>query len=354
MKPKTRKLLDFLSTTAQFSIPVIIGLTVNPYLALPLALGPAVIQLATKKYRSKRKDNKAFPVSSSASFTPREDSLLKSVFGKDIKLDNVKKYFSSKEKHREIIVDGKTYPTRVRASVFDKKTMKFYGADYQTEDFSQTNNSKIFETSMHEATHIMQEQRRFRDFVNTIFHPKRRTRKYEYSLSEKSRFKHFGVEQQATIIEDYSRLFLFPGGYRPVAGYVSSHHGVSNIVSVESPELLQKVVEDRFPEARKTRLSLEKREGQQSQERFVSELSSKSSFDDLSPEIQADAFASYNILLSTAPANFLVPQDGTTVGNLVKLVEKAYPDFGKERLALAAPKSAPPTARFPRMSSPSP
>ena len=77
----------------------------------------------------------------------------------------------------------------------------------------------------------------------------RRNRDYGYSLDTKQGFDDYGREPQACIIGDYAGRFLRPG---------HKSYWIKN--NPESDRLLQKVVENKFPAARKTRLAYEARE----------------------------------------------------------------------------------------------
>jgi hypothetical protein len=66
---------------------------------------------------------------------------------------------------------------------------------------------------------------------------------YAYTLDARSSWRDFGVEQQADIIEDYSKRWLYPRNL--------------HLRHTRQDGLLARVVEDRFPEAQHTRLNLE-------------------------------------------------------------------------------------------------
>lgn len=120
-----------------------------------------------------------------------------------------------------------------------------------------------FGTFMHEMTHIWQRTSITAAFIRTF----RRTRKYDYKLTKQSRFSFFGVEQQASIMEDYARRFLYPPGDVPAAHIDTSP---------ENDALLQRVVERKFPAARKARLALAEQKRAQAtpeaREKFLREL----------------------------------------------------------------------------------
>jgi len=173
---------------------------------------------------TKQEDDALYPPD--LPLTAGEVALIKGIFGDEINTDIVKKYYSAKEKPGD---PGNVIP----AQTFSKDSVKFYGPQYILEDYSKTNNIFNFGSFFHEITHIWQNQN---DIPN-----KSSRRDYQYKLTPQSSFDDFGWEQQARMIENYARQCLHPS---------------SRILQADP--LLQKVVEDRFPEAKKTRAALQK------------------------------------------------------------------------------------------------
>ncbi len=195
----------------------------------------------------------SMPTGTRAPLSKDEISLLKSVFGRKLAtadLKKVRKYFRPS-----------AAPTL--AAVFNRRVAVFYGAAQQEKDYSTTAVAMNFGTFMHEMTHIWQRTSITAAFIRTF----RRTRKYDYKLTKRSRFSFFGVEQQASIMEDYARRFLYPHGDVPAAHIDTTP---------ENDALLQKVVERKFPAARKARLALaEKKRAQtrpEAREKFLRDL----------------------------------------------------------------------------------
>jgi hypothetical protein len=166
--------------------------------------------------------------------TKGEIACAQSIFGNEIPesdLAAVRKYYGPPKK--------KGTPASARPS---ERRINFYGAKYHEKDYSKAKDAFNFGTYFHEVTHLQQDQpsAKFREFVPN--------KHYDYTLHSDSRFDDFYTEQQAAIIEDYARRFLFLHADVP---------GRRSDKSPSSDTLLMKVVEDRFPEARKSRLRFE-------------------------------------------------------------------------------------------------
>ena len=187
-----------------------------------------------------RWNNLIYPAAKGVPLTDGEIALVKGIFGKQIKTDRIKKYFSPN-------TDGST-----AAQNFGRKGVKFFGDQYYSLDYSKAD-IRNFGIFMHEMTHSFQHKKILRHYFNSLFG----SVDYDYELSPTSRFRKFGVEQQASIIEDYAREFLYTGDRE--RSWPGKYNCVNNRRSWQELTLLQKGVEDRFPEARKTRLVLEAR-----------------------------------------------------------------------------------------------
>jgi hypothetical protein len=173
------------------------------------------------------KDEIDNPIYAEEALIKGEVNIVKGIFGKEINTDFIRKYFSAG-------IPGDT------ARTYGTAKIKFYGSADRQSDYSQPEESVYLYLFMHEMTHIWQNQRgMMRHVYNMLRHP---ARDHRYELSPQSRFKDFGVEQQADIIGEYAMVFL--------------GHNYSFDIGCDKA-LLQKVVEDRFPEARKTRVALE-------------------------------------------------------------------------------------------------
>jgi hypothetical protein len=118
------------------------------------------------------------------------------------------------------------------------KQINVYGRKFQSEDYSRTRNAFNFGAMIHETAHIWQWSHRNEISGQTG---------YNYKLSRGCNLSDFGLEQQPSIIEDYVRVYLFNGHAPPWR----------TADTPENRELLKTVVEERFPEARKTRERLE-------------------------------------------------------------------------------------------------
>lgn len=187
-------------------------------------------------------DKILFPITASAPLTDGEKSFVASIFGNEIDTRRVKKYFTSKKKKK------------VSAETFGSRKIKFYNSVNPSADLSQAGDVFPYLLLIHEMTHVWQAQHKLRKSYTILRHP---TLSYDYTLSPNSRFGDFGLEQQASIIEDYATAVLYHGprkNLRPSGLYAPAF---GPRTALQSLSLLQKVVEDQFPEARKTRLTLE-------------------------------------------------------------------------------------------------
>jgi hypothetical protein len=185
-----------------------------------------------RKY-SKGEDDALYPCPAGEPLTAGEAALIKGIFGNGIKTEHVRKYFSPKAK------PGKDEGYIIPAQTFGTDSIKFYSARYKSTDYSQSKDLFNYGTFVHEMTHVWQNQHHLRRAFHNRLHP---SYSYRYTLTPRSRFRNFSEEQQASIIGDYACQFLYPD---------------RSARTETSPSLLQKVVEDKFPQARKTRLALE-------------------------------------------------------------------------------------------------
>jgi len=192
---------------------------------------------------TKQEDDALYPAD--LSLTEGEVALVKSIFGDEIDTDIVKKSYSARYK------PGKDKGAKIPAQTFGKDSIRFYGAQYIQEDYSQIvynikADSNIFNFGcfIHEMTHIWQNQN---DVPNKALEGENG---YQYTLKAQSTFDDFGWEQQACLIEDYAREFLYPGKNRCAVRSFGKDDPRTLL-------LLQDVVEKRFPQAAETREALE-------------------------------------------------------------------------------------------------
>lgn len=167
--------------------------------------------------------------------TENEIAFVQGIFGDEINTAIVRKNFYTE--HQDLSPGDST---ETIASVDDKKNINFYGTEYRSDDYSQEDRLN-YGTFIHEITHIWQRQKI--PGLKLLFMS---CHDYSYTLDARSRFDDFCIEQQGAIIEDYALRFLH-----------SSHASFRIKNTPENDALLKKVVEEKFPEARKTRLKLE-------------------------------------------------------------------------------------------------
>jgi len=173
----------------------------------------------------KHNDDRNFPSPPGEPLTTGEVALVESIFGDEIKTKRVRLYFPGTAK------PGTDPGYIIPAQTFGKYSIKFYSRQYHSVDYSRSPDAFKFGTFIHEMTHIWQNQQNVPCKTSTD-----NNKPYDYKLTPQSAFSDFSWEQQARIIENYALENLYP--IRP-----------------SNPDpLLQKVVEDRFPQARLTRL----------------------------------------------------------------------------------------------------
>lgn len=163
--------------------------------------------------------------------TAGEAQMVHQVFGSEINPSKLRKHFRAENDITHCVAPGAGGMVLPPFSHMD-----FYGPRLWSQDYSKDSEYK-FGFFMHEATHTWQGQNlafSLRDFGV-----------YSYTLDALSNWRDFGVEQQADIIEDYSKRWLYPRNVQAHA-----HH-------TREEAMLARVVENRFPEARRTRLALE-------------------------------------------------------------------------------------------------
>ncbi|MBU6475433.1 MAG: hypothetical protein KGQ70_05670 [Alphaproteobacteria bacterium] len=201
---------------------------------------------------SRDEDESLYPSPAGTPLTAGEAALVKSIFGDAIKTEDVRKHFSAREK------PGSAAGYVIPAQTFGTDCIKFYGPRYACDDYSRTDDIFNYGTFIHEMTHIWQNRQ---NYLSQPPHntPENGNNTYEYALTPQTRFKKLGEEQQAKIIEDYARQFLFlkrlPAG--ETDKYLPSHAKAGDHADLYDLRLLQKTVEDAFPQARKTRMALE-------------------------------------------------------------------------------------------------
>ncbi len=161
--------------------------------------------------------------------TPGETQMVQQVFGPEINASKLRKHFRGDKDIQHCVAPGAGGMVLPPFSHID-----FYGPENWSRDYSKDGQYK-YGFFMHEATHTWQGQHLAFSFRNFGV--------YAYTLDAQSKWRDFGVEQQADIVEDYSKRWLYPAN-------VQARHS-------RHDALLARVVESRFPQAHKTRLALE-------------------------------------------------------------------------------------------------
>lgn len=188
------------------------------------------------------KSNREHPAAKGERLTKGEIDFAESIFGIRMQAERVRKYFSANGKGA------------VHAETYGPAKVKFFGANSFEADYSKAQNLANAWNFMQQMTHVFQAQNKG-SILRQAFRKAFRSHKAVYELSVKSRFDRFGDEQQASIIRDYTRQFL----YRDTEGadlrtrdeYLTAEGSIQKLSS------LKKVVEARFPQARKAKLAIE-------------------------------------------------------------------------------------------------
>jgi hypothetical protein len=167
--------------------------------------------------------------------TEGEAKLLKGIFGDELNVSKIRKHHKSPDDITHLM---KTKAGTVLPFI---SHIDFFGENVASRDYS-AESQYLYGFFAHEATHCWQNQ-------NWAWTP-RNFGIYEFTLKAGDRFGDFGGEQQAEIIEAYAKRFHHPDGPKN-----------ADPAQAEFDRLLQKVVEDRFPQAQITRLALEQARG---------------------------------------------------------------------------------------------
>ena len=163
--------------------------------------------------------------------TPGEKTLVTNIFGNEIDASQIRKHFRDNSSPTHVMpgMQGTVLPF---ISHID-----FFGEGVHSPDFSRES-PNLYGFFAHEATHCWQNQTGNWTLKNPGI--------YEFTVTPTSRFSDFGMEQQADIIQAYADRFLNPEGRKSATAATADFDG-----------MIQRVVEDRFPHARQTRLVLD-------------------------------------------------------------------------------------------------
>jgi hypothetical protein len=244
--------------------------------------------LSLRRHLVRKRSEAAYPpppLPPGVPLTEGEIAFTKSIFGRKIAkgdLTRVRKYFMPEKKDQ------------FAAVVRNIKSIDFHGRKYHEADYSRSKDPFNYGAFIHEMTHIWQNSRMSSMESQMNRHPYKYgdSQAYFYALSPQSRFKDFNVEQQASIIEDYALRFLYP------AASVSSGQLFNTPVD---DALLQKVVEDKFHEARKTRLRFEPQKKAQIKERLKSTYNTASGVIDSLKTLRDESGSTFGYEVKVSP-----------------------------------------------------
>ena len=174
-----------------------------------------------------------------------EAALVKAIFAEEIDTTVIRKHRGGCQRWGTV------------AEVSSSKDIYFCNISSHSDDFSRERDAFNYAVFMHETTHIWQRQ-------NSYNYTNGRCQTYEYSLSPELPFTSYCNEQQAAIVMDYALRFIY---FNPEESFLTrawrdifSGGKPASEYAADTPRsdfLLQKIVEDQFPQARVTRLALE-------------------------------------------------------------------------------------------------
>jgi len=178
-----------------------------------------------------------YPSAETVKLTDGEKELAKRIFGKQLHTSVIRKSFTPDIKRKGDIT---TY-----AQAFGMRHIKFYGS-IPSQNFAATKNKDHLGTFVHELVHVWQAQH-YPRFILQRRTLRPRDKGYVYDLKPGARFYDFGLEQQASLVQDYIRsAFNARNGQ---TRFTPSHaHGTTQPI-----DILIDVVERQFPKARSLR-----------------------------------------------------------------------------------------------------
>lgn len=166
--------------------------------------------------------------------TAEEVRVAQSLFGPDFRTDDIRKHYV-----RAWVSNIVQYPSAMVP--LSQRHIYFFSPGLNKPDLTLSSGGD-FDTYMHEMTHIWQHRSNWARICKT----------YDYTLTARSTFTQFCNEQQASIVGNYSRLFLNPNSrlaVRMLGDQTSTREGNDD---------LMRVVEQQFPHARTSRLNIER------------------------------------------------------------------------------------------------
>lgn len=186
---------------------------------------------ATPTWVAQMQNSKGHPL------TANEQEMFRSFFGSEMDTGIVLKHYFN---------DGCTGDMTAAAWTFSSRDIAICYRKHHLPDYAGTKDPDRKGDFFHEGMHIVQHQAEERG--RKIYAGSKSSRDYMYELDENSRFSGFGIEQQGAMVEDYVRFFLMeePSYTRKLVHYYQ--HG--------KHDLLQKVIEERFPGAAAMRLAV--------------------------------------------------------------------------------------------------
>lgn len=163
--------------------------------------------------------------------TAGERQAVEQIFGDQVDATKIRKHFKDAS-HWTHFMKGKQGTVMPFTHQVD-----FFGDNIRSADYSREDAYK-YGFFLHEMTHIWQ--------GTNIKYPLKNFGQYEYTLAKDPKFSDFGLEQQGEIIEAYAKTWHHPEGRKAA--------------KTDADELLKKVVEDKFTQAKVTREKLDRQD----------------------------------------------------------------------------------------------
>lgn len=176
-----------------------------------------------------------------ASLTAGEVALVHSIFGTDFETASIRKHFYNSAAKEDVTELGEGH-TAAYVWNWSKNAMHFPLKKYHSDDYSRDSGGlRAMGVFMHEVTHIWQNRTGSSFDCDT----------YDFDLDPAKNFDDYCSEQQGRIIQRYVEMTRDPEMGRTVVGGYIIYAGVH--------QQLLRLVEDKFPAARASRIAEEER-----------------------------------------------------------------------------------------------
>ena len=211
-------------------------------LSRPVRIGLLTLAAGSLAYGGFYTKEKVAPTPDrSASLTAGEIALTHSIFGADFETASIRKHFYNSSVKEDVTTLGDGH-TAAYVWNWSKNAMHFPLKKYHSADYSRDSGGlRTMGVFMHEMTHIWQNR------TNSSFN----CDTYDFDLDPAKNFDDYCNEQQGRIVQRYVELTRDPASGRNIMG--------DYIVYSGAQQQLLRLVENKFPAAKATRLSEERR-----------------------------------------------------------------------------------------------